>query len=32
LLRADMHAREQSRTDEGDLVNNQQKHILPGIL
>ena len=32
LLRADMHAREQSRTDEGDLVNNQQKHILPDIL
>ena len=32
LLYADMHAVKERCADEGDLINNQQKYILPGVL
>ena len=32
LLCADVHACEKCRADEGDLVDDQEQHVLPGIL
>ena len=32
LLHADVHARKKGSADERDLVNDQQKYVLPSIL